>query len=88
MKKTVGIIAILVLPLLILFSALVFASGNASKGANYPKYALEKAVTHDKKRASSKEYKTTRYQVKFDDYSAATASAKISSKICRSTQLS
>jgi len=54
------------LPLLILFSALVFASGNGSKGANYPKYVLEKAVTYDKKRASSKENKTAHYQVKFD----------------------
>ena len=67
MKKTVGIIAILDLPLLILFSALGFASGNGSKGANHPKHALEKAVTtHDKKRVSSKEDKTARYQVKFD----------------------
>ena len=57
MKKTVGIIAILALPLLILFSALVFASGNASKGANYPKHALEKAVTHDKKEPHPKKIK-------------------------------
>ena len=57
MKKTVGIIAILALPLLILFSALVFASGNASKGANYPKYALEKVVTHDKKETHLKKIK-------------------------------
>ena len=84
MKKTVGIIAILALPLLILFSALGFASGNGSKGANHPKHALEKAVTtHDKKRVSSKEDKTARYQVKFDDYSAVVASAKTSSKIYR-----
>ena len=54
------------MPLLILFSALVFASGNASKGANYPKYALEKVVTHDKKEPHLKENKTARYQVKFD----------------------
>nr|WP_314470837.1 hypothetical protein [uncultured Campylobacter sp.] len=40
---------ILALPFLILFLALVFASGNASKGASYPKHALEKAVTNDKK---------------------------------------
>ena len=57
MKKTVGIIAILALPLLILFLALVFASGNASKGANYPKHALEKAVTHDKKEPRPKKIK-------------------------------
>ena len=57
MKKTVGIILILALPLLILFSALVFASGNASKGANYPKYALEKVVTHDKKEPHLKKIK-------------------------------
>lgn len=57
MKKTVGIIAILALPLLILFSALVFASGNGSKGANYPKYALEKTVTHDKKEPHPKKIK-------------------------------
>ena len=42
-------IAILALPLLILFLTLVFASGNGSKSANYPKHALEKAVTNDKK---------------------------------------
>ena len=57
MKKMVGIILILALPLLILFSALVFASGNASKGANYPKYALEKVVTHDKKEPHLKKIK-------------------------------
>ena len=57
MKKMVGIILILALPLLILFSALVFASGNASKGANYPKYALEKVVTHDKKEHHLKKIK-------------------------------
>ncbi|MFC2344755.1 hypothetical protein [Campylobacter sp.] len=43
--------------MLILFSALVFASGNASKGANYPKYALEKVVTHDKKEPHLKKIK-------------------------------
>ena len=52
--------------MLILFLALGFASGNSSKGANYPKHALEKAVAHDKKRASSKKDKTDYYQVKFD----------------------
>ncbi|WP_314300659.1 hypothetical protein [Campylobacter showae] len=57
MKKTVGIIAILALPSLILFSALVFASSNGSKGANYPKYALEKAVTHHKKEPHLKKIK-------------------------------
>lgn len=57
MKKTVGIIAILALPLLILFSALVFAIGNGSKGANYPKHALEKTVTHDKKEPHLKKIK-------------------------------
>nr|WP_315016839.1 hypothetical protein [uncultured Campylobacter sp.] len=57
MKKTVGIIAILALPLLILFSALVFASGNGSKGTNYPKYVLEKTVTHDKKEPHLKNIK-------------------------------
>ena len=58
MKKTVGIIAILALPLLILFSALGFASGNGSKGANHPKHALEKAVTtHDKKESRLKKIK-------------------------------
>ena len=59
MKKTVGIMLILALPLLILFSALVFASGNASKGANYPKHALEKAVTQDKKEPHLKKIKPT-----------------------------
>ena len=59
MKKTVGIILILALPLLILFSALVFASGNASKAANYPKHVLEKAVTHDKKEPHPKKIKPT-----------------------------
>lgn len=53
MKKTVGIMLILALPLLILFSAL----GNASKGANYPKHVLEKAVTHDKKEPHPKKIK-------------------------------
>ena len=48
---------ILALPFLILFSALVFASGNASKGVNYPKHALEKAVTHDKKEPRPKKIK-------------------------------
>ena len=57
MKKTVGIIAILALPLLILFSALGFASGNGSKGANHPKHALEKVVTHDKKEPHLKKIK-------------------------------
>lgn len=57
MKKTVGIIVVLALPSLILFSALVFTSGNASKGANYPKHALEKAVTHDKKESRLKKIK-------------------------------
>ena len=57
MKKTVGIIAILALPLLILFLALVFASVNASKGANYPKHVLEKAVMHDKKESHLKNIK-------------------------------
>ena len=57
MKKTVGIMLILALPLLILFFALVFASGNASKAANYPKHALEKAVTQDKKEPHLKKIK-------------------------------
>ncbi len=57
MKKTVGIMLILALPFLILLSALVFASGNASKVANYPKHALEKAVTHDKKESHPKKIK-------------------------------
>nr|WP_314390624.1 hypothetical protein [uncultured Campylobacter sp.] len=44
--------------MLILFSALVFASGNGSKGANHPKHALEKAVTtHDKKESRLKKIK-------------------------------
>ena len=57
MKKTVRIMLILALPLLILLSALVFASGNASKVANYPKHALEKAVTHYKKESRLKNIK-------------------------------
>ena len=57
MKKTVGIMLILALPLLILLSALGFASGNASKGASYPKHALEKAVTNDKKEPRPKKIK-------------------------------
>ena len=59
MEKTVGIILILALPSLILFLALVLASGNASKVANYPKHALEKAVTHDKKESHPKKIKPT-----------------------------
>ena len=50
---------VLALPLLILFSALGFASGNASKGANYPKYVLEKTVTHDKKESHLKKIKSS-----------------------------
>ncbi|WP_298085112.1 hypothetical protein [uncultured Campylobacter sp.] len=57
MKKTVGIIVILALPLLVLFLALVLAISNTSKGANYPKHALEKAVTHDKKDPHPKKIK-------------------------------
>ena len=48
---------VLALPLLILFLALVLAISNASKGANYPKHALEKAVTHDKKDPHPKKIK-------------------------------
>jgi|GEM_PF-1885966 hypothetical protein len=59
MKKMVGIILILALPLIILFLALVFVSGNASKGVNYPKHALEKAVTQDKKEPHLKKIKPT-----------------------------
>ena len=66
MKKTVGIIVILALPLLVLFLALVLAISNASKGANYPKHALEKAVTHYKKESRLKNIKPASYQVKFD----------------------
>lgn len=57
MKKTVGTIAILALPLLILFSALVLASSSSSKDANYPKHVLEKAVTHNKKEPHPKKIK-------------------------------